>query len=115
MADSACVDRLLNQRGKQILGLLGMGLTNEEIGAVLGLSEKTAEVLRHRLLTQLGRVGSTEPAAPAVEPDYARVYLETYYGPTVQCSPRDTGFSPGLSDQWSAVLSRPSTTGPFTG
>lgn len=108
LAESAAVDRLLRQRGKQILGLLGMGLTNEEVGAILGLSEKTAQILRHRLLAQLGNAGSAKSTCVAADQDLARVYLETYYGPAVPYSTPETTASEGLSDQWSAVLSRPS-------
>jgi RNA polymerase sigma factor (sigma-70 family) len=44
----------LTPREREVLQLLSDGCSNKEIGAQLGISEKTAETHRARLMTKLG-------------------------------------------------------------
>lgn len=57
-ADPLSFDKLLTDREKEVLGLVGQCLNNEEIGALLGIAPKTAETFRHRLLKKLDVAGT---------------------------------------------------------
>ena len=44
----------LSNRQRQILGMIGRGLSSKEIGAELGISVKTVETHRARMMEALG-------------------------------------------------------------
>ena len=58
MADDAGVLAPLSDREAEVLALVCEGLTSREIGAALGLSPKTVENHRARLLVRLGAPNS---------------------------------------------------------
>jgi DNA-binding NarL/FixJ family response regulator len=70
---------LLTQREQEVLGLLGQGLTNPEIGRRLHMSRKTAAHHVSRILAKLGARNRAEAAAVA-----AAAARQTPQAPTSQ-------------------------------
>jgi DNA-binding CsgD family transcriptional regulator len=56
----------LTRRERQVAALVASGRTNRQIGRVLGISEKTAEVHLHDVMAKLGARSRAEVAAWAV-------------------------------------------------
>ena len=48
---------LLSARERQVLRLLALGHTNQQVAGMLGLSVKTVETYKSRLMTKLGLNG----------------------------------------------------------
>jgi non-specific serine/threonine protein kinase len=59
-------DVALTPRERQVAALVATGRTNRQIGRVLGIAEKTAEVHVHNIMGKLGAHGRAEVAAWAV-------------------------------------------------
>jgi DNA-binding NarL/FixJ family response regulator len=57
----------LTDREKEVLGLLGRGLSNKEIGAELFITERTARTYVSNILGKLGLASRTQAALWAVE------------------------------------------------
>jgi non-specific serine/threonine protein kinase len=53
----------LTRRERQVAALVASGRTNRQIGRVLGISEKTAEVHLHHVMTKLDARSRAEVAA----------------------------------------------------
>ena len=56
----------LTRRERQVAALVAYGRTNRQIGRVLGISEKTAEVHLHHVMSKLDARSRAEVAAWAV-------------------------------------------------
>ena len=57
----------LTEREKEVLGLLGKGMSNKEIGAALFITERTARTYVSNILGKLGLASRTQAALYAVE------------------------------------------------
>ncbi|HEY3757230.1 MAG TPA: response regulator transcription factor [Opitutaceae bacterium] len=53
-ANSASFDKLLSEREQRVLALIGELLSDEKIGARLGISDRTAETHRFNIMRKLG-------------------------------------------------------------
>lgn len=82
-ADPTSFDKLLTEREKEVLGLVGQCLSNAEIGAFLGISEKTAETFRHRLLKKLSVAGTPKLIRFATEHGFTQFAQNTRTGKRV--------------------------------
>lgn len=49
-----CVPKILSPREQEVLALVGEGMTNEDIGAILGLSAATVQTHRRNIMGKLG-------------------------------------------------------------
>ena len=58
LRDPVAFDKLLTEREREILSLIGMSLADDEIGEHLGIAARTVETFRHRLLKKL-KLGGT--------------------------------------------------------
>ncbi|HET7537587.1 MAG TPA: response regulator transcription factor [Candidatus Didemnitutus sp.] len=56
--DPRAFDKVLSDREQQVLGLIGRSLSDDEIGAQLGIAARTVETFRHRILQKLGVAGT---------------------------------------------------------
>jgi NarL family two-component system response regulator LiaR len=57
----------LTEREKEVLGLLGQGMSNKEIGTTLFITERTARTYVSNILGKLGLASRTQAALYAVE------------------------------------------------
>ena len=57
----------LTEREKDVLRLLGQGMSNKEIGSTLFISERTARTYVSNILGKLGLASRTQAALYAVE------------------------------------------------
>lgn len=57
----------LTDREKEVLGLLGQGMSNKEIGSTLFITERTARTYVSNILGKLGLASRTQAALYAVE------------------------------------------------
>jgi NarL family two-component system response regulator LiaR len=57
----------LTDREKEVLGLLGLGMSNKEIGSTLFITERTARTYVSNILGKLGLASRTQAALYAVE------------------------------------------------
>lgn len=73
-ADPAAFSKRISEREEQVVGLCGLGLSDAEVGARLGISEHTARTHRHRVLRKLGLPNSVALAVYAFERGFARVF-----------------------------------------
>jgi DNA-binding NarL/FixJ family response regulator len=65
--DNAGLAEPLTEREKEVLGLLGRGMSNKEIGAELFITERTARTYVSNILGKLGLQSRTQAALWAVE------------------------------------------------
>ena len=65
-ADDSLVEPLTD-REKDVLNLLGQGMSNKEIGAALFITERTARTYVSNILGKLGLASRTQAALYAVE------------------------------------------------
>jgi DNA-binding NarL/FixJ family response regulator len=59
-ADAKAFDKLLSEREREILGLLGQPMRDDEVAALLGLSPQTVEKHRFNILGKLGLPTTTD-------------------------------------------------------
>lgn len=83
LADPVSFDKLLTDREREVLGLIGHGLSNEEIGALLVITAKTAETFRHRLLKKLGLAGTPKLIRFAIDQGFTQFALSAHTGKRV--------------------------------
>jgi DNA-binding NarL/FixJ family response regulator len=77
-ADPAAFNKLLSEREQEILGLCGLGHSNEEIGELLGLSSNTVKNHRRSIMAKLGLHGTPKLMRYAVEKGFTRVVAKAH-------------------------------------
>ena len=71
-ADPLSFTKVLSDRERAVLSLIGQGLSDDEIGEQLGLSFRTAQTHRSRILRKLGIKGTPKLIAFAIERGFTR-------------------------------------------
>ncbi len=66
-ADRRSFDKLLTAREQEILSLIGLAMSNEEIAHELGIAVATVETHRHNLLVKLGVAGTPKLIRYAID------------------------------------------------
>jgi len=72
--------RLLSTTEQQVLGLIGFGLSDEEIGLELGISPSTAQTHRSRILKKLSIPGTPKLIAFAVKNGFSHTFAPPRLG-----------------------------------
>ena len=73
MRDTASFDKILSDRELEVLSLIGQSLNDDEIGAQLRISARTAETFRHRILKKMGVAGTPKLIRLAIELGFTQV------------------------------------------
>jgi len=73
MADPRAFSKILSPREQEMLALFGVGLSNEEIGRMKGLSVMTVQTHRRNVLSKLGLSGSIELIQYALRTGFTHV------------------------------------------
>lgn len=71
--DPKAFDKLLSDRELEVLSLIGLAQTNDEIGENLGICARTAETFRHRILKKLGVRGTPKLIRMAIDLGFTQV------------------------------------------
>ena len=71
--DSSSFDKILSDRELQVLALIGHSLNDDEIGANLGISARTAETFRHRILKKMRVAGTPKLIRLATELGFTQI------------------------------------------
>ncbi|HEY0945835.1 MAG TPA: response regulator transcription factor [Opitutaceae bacterium] len=72
-ADPMAFDKILSEREQEVLGLIGEGLSNDEIAARLAISESTAKQHRLRLMAKLDMHSTPQLIRYALEKGFTRL------------------------------------------
>lgn len=73
LADPHAFSKILSPREQEMLALFGVGLSNEEIGRMKGLSVATVQTHRRNILAKLGLSGSIELIQYALKTGFTHV------------------------------------------
>jgi len=75
-ADPMSFTKILSDRERAVLSLIGHGMSDDEIGALLDVSNRTAQTHRSRILRKLEIKGTPKLIAFAVAHGFTRVHSE---------------------------------------
>ncbi len=73
LRDPNAFDKVLSDRELEVLPLIGIALSDEEIGARLGICSRTVETFRHRILKKLGVRGTPKLMRFATEMGFTQL------------------------------------------
>lgn len=77
-ADPAAFNKVLSDREQEILGLCGLGHSNEEIAELLSLSANTVKNHRRSIMAKLGLHGTPKLMRYAVDKGFTRLARQAY-------------------------------------
>jgi DNA-binding NarL/FixJ family response regulator len=92
MRDPNAFDKVLSNRERQVLSLIGLSLNDDEIGIRLAISARTVETFRHRILQKLRIAGTPKLIRFAIENGFTPVSALATDVPSV----RPRVFAPGV-------------------
>jgi DNA-binding NarL/FixJ family response regulator len=77
-ADPEAFNKVLSEREQEVLGLIGLGYSNEEIGDLLGLSGNTVKNHRRSIMGKIGIHGTPQLIRYATDKGFAWTARQTH-------------------------------------